>query len=389
MSDSAVILHKGKDKSVKNRHHWIFSGAVKYLPDFENGDILSVESADGEFLGYAYFNKKCSIIGRMISFDTTPPHEALERNIAKAVTMRDIFYDDATSAYRLINGEGDGIPGLIADRYKDVLVLQVSTLGMEKLKPFLLDVFDRLAPSRSVYEKSNVPSRREEGLPMVEGLLKGESVGLTEFAENGLRFLVDIVQSQKTGFYLDQREMRKLVKSLAKGRKVLNAFSYTGSFSVYSLAGGASSVTSVDTSEHALALAKENFRINGFFPEENRFHTADVFDFIRESDLNYDFVILDPPSFAKRKAEVVRACRGYKDMHRIVFQKIPPGSFILTFSCSFFVDEALFQQVVFQAACEASRNVRLLQRHHHAYDHPVNIYHPEGDYLKGFLLYVE
>jgi 23S rRNA (cytosine1962-C5)-methyltransferase len=389
MDNSAVILHRGKDKAIKNRHHWIFSGAVKTLPAFENGSILAVRSADGEFLGWAYFNKESSIIGRMISFDDRPPLETLKTNVEQALVLRESFFGDETNAYRLINGEGDRIPGLIVDRYKDVLVVQVSTLGMEKLKPFLIDLLvQRLSP-RSVYEKSNLPSRREEGLPMFEGLLCGESVRTTEVLENGLRFLIDIIESQKTGFYLDQREMRKLVRTLSGRRRVLNAFSYTGSFSVFALAGGAVSVDSVDTSERAIELARENCRINGFAGSNIRFHVADVFDFIRDHSLEHDLVILDPPAFAKKKSDVVRACRGYKDIHRLVFQKVPPQSLILTFSCSFFVDETLFRQVVFQAAREASRHVLLLQRHHQAYDHPVNIYHPESDYLKGLLLYVE
>jgi len=389
MDKPAVILQPGKDKAIRNHHHWIFSGAVKTLPAFENGSLLPVRSADGEFLGQAYFNKECSIIGRMVSFDDSPPLEVIEKNLGQAVALREAFFEASTNAYRLVNGEGDKIPGLIVDRYRDVLVLQVSTLGLEKLKPFILEVLTRLTAPRSIYEKSNLPSRREEGLPMFEGLLQGEPVGTVEILENGLRFLVDIVHSQKTGFYLDQREMRHLVRSLAAARKVLNAFSYTGGFSVFALAGGARAVDSVDTSERAIELARENCRTNGFADETARFYVADVFDFIRERSLDYNLVILDPPAFAKKKSEVVQACRGYKDIHRIVFEKIPPRSLVLTFSCSYFVDETLFRQVIFQAAREAARDVRLLQRHHQAYDHPLNICHPESEYLKGFLLYVE
>jgi 23S rRNA (cytosine1962-C5)-methyltransferase len=390
MEQPAVFLHKGKEKAVKNRHHWIFSGAVKSLPSFfENGSILPVRSADGEFLGHAYFNRECSIIGRMVNFDEKPPLDAIADNLERAIALRRSFADVSTNAYRLVNGEGDGLPGLIADFYRDVLVLQISTLGMERLKPFVLDLVTRRLAPRVIYEKSNLPSRREEGLGMFEGYLWGEPVGPFEILENGLRFLVDIVSSQKTGFYLDQREMRLLVRSLARGRRVLNAFSYTGGFSVFALAGGAVSADSVDSSDRALDLARENCRINGYDSEKSRFYVADVFDFTREQTLDYDFIILDPPAFAKKRSEVTRACRGYKDIHRLIFQKALPRSLVLTFSCSFFVTETLFQQVLFQAAREASRNVRILQRHHQAYDHPVNLYHPEGDYLKGFLLYVE
>jgi 23S rRNA (cytosine1962-C5)-methyltransferase len=385
----SVILHKGKDKAIRNHHHWIFSGAVKSLPDFDNGSLLSVRSSDGEFLGTAYFNKRCSIIGRMVSFDETPPLMAIEQNIDRALALRRSFFRADTNSFRLINGEGDSVPGLIVDRYNDVLVLQVSTLGMERLKPVVVKgLLKRLSP-RLVYEKSNLPSRREEGLHDWEGLLAGEPVERVEILENGLRFIVDLIHSQKTGFYLDQRENRRLVGSLAKDRRVLNCFAYTGAFSVFALHGGAVCADSVETSETALELAKENCRLNGFQGEGNHFYAMDVFDFLRQHDLPYDLVILDPPAFAKKQGEVVRACRGYKDIHRIVFQKIPPGSLVLTFSCSFFVGEALFRQVIFQAAREARRNVRILQGHRQAYDHPVNVYHPESDYLKGYLLYVD
>jgi 23S rRNA (cytosine1962-C5)-methyltransferase len=386
----ALLLRRGKDKAVRNRHHWIYSGAVQSLADVPDGSLVGVRAADGAFLGHAYINRKCSILGRMVNFDERPPLEAIEDALDRALALRTRFFDAATNAFRLVNAEGDGLPGLIVDRYGDVLVLQVSTLGIERLKPDIVRSLVRRMAPRSVYEKSNVPARREEGLPMFEGRLFGEEVGVFEVLENGRRFLIDIPASQKTGFYLDQREMRRLAGSLARGRRVLNAFSYTGGFSVFALAGGAAAVDSVDASESALALARENCRLNGFLESpENRFFAADVFDFIRERSLDYDFVVLDPPAFAKRKEDVVRACRGYKDLHRVVFQKVPASSLVMTFSCSFFVDETLFRQVVFQASREASRNVRILQRHHHAYDHPLNIYHPESDYLKGFLLYVD
>jgi len=386
----ALVLRRGKDKAVRNRHHWIYSGAVQSLADVPDGSLVGVRAADGSFLGHAYVNRRCSIIGRMVNFDERPPLEAIEDTLDRALALRARFFDAATSAFRLVNAEGDGLPGLVVDRYGEVLVLQVSTLGMERLKPDIVRSLVRRMAPRSVYEKSNVPSRREEGLPMFEGHLFGEEVSTLEVFENGLRFLIDIPASQKTGFYLDQREMRSLARSLAPGRRVLNAFSYTGGFSVFALAGGASAVDSVDASESALAMARENCRLNGFAESpEVRFFQADVFDFIRERYIDYDLVILDPPAFAKRKEDAVRACRGYKDLHRVVFQKIPASTLVMTFSCSFFVDETLFRQVIFQASREASRNVRILQRHHHAYDHPLNIYHPESDYLKGFLLYVD
>jgi len=389
VKEPTVVLKKNKDRAVRNRHHWIFSGAVQTLPDFEDGDILGVQSFDGDFLGYAYFNRQSSIIGRMVTFDRTPALQAVEGAIESALALRNKLVEAETNACRLVNAEGDGLPGLIVDRYDDILVVQIATLGMEKLKPFIVGLLvKRLAP-RSIYEKSILPARREDGLPDREGLLYGPPVDTVEIHESGLRFIVDIVGSQKTGFYLDLRPMRGLVRSLAEGRRVLNCFCYTGAFSVAALAGGAASVDSVDSSERAVALARRNAAVNGFRLGDESFHLADVFDFLRRDLQPYDFIILDPPAFAKRKTEVVRACRGYKDINRLALQKTRPRGLLLTFSCSYFVSGQLFQQVVFQAAGEAGRGVRILRRHHLATDHPVNIYHPESEYLKSLLLYVE
>jgi 23S rRNA (cytosine1962-C5)-methyltransferase len=385
-----VVLKPGRDKAIRNRHHWIFSGAVKSTPDFENGSILPVYSAEGEQLGYAYFNRKASIIGRMISFGDEAPEDALRRNAANALELRRRFFDPAkTNAFRLINAEGDFIPGLIADVYDDVIVLQVGTLGIDKLKPLFLELLVKQLQPRAIYEKSDQPSRREEKLPDYEACLYGEKVARLPIRENGLSFLVDIQNTQKTGFYLDQREMRVLAGKLAAGRQVLNAFAYTGAFSVYAGKGGAARVDSVEISRNAVDLARENFRLNGLSEDSGSFIVGDVFEFLRQSDLNYDFIILDPPAFARKKTDVVAACRGYKDINRLAIQRVRPRGLVMSFSCSYFVDEHLFRQVIFQAAREADRPVRILQKYCQPFDHPVNIYHPETEYLKGFLLYVE
>ena len=386
----SVVLKPGRDKAIRNRHHWIFSGAVKAMPDFENGGLVPVRSAGGELLGHAYFNRNSSIVGRMVSFGDIAPEAAVRENIGRAIRLRRRFFDPAvTSAFRLINAEGDLLPGLVADLYGDVLVLQVATLGMEKLKPLVVDVLVSSLKPRSVHEKSDVPSRREEGLEDFEGTIYGPALDKVRILEEGLPFQVGLVRSQKTGFYLDQREMRKLVRDFARGRHVLNAFSYTGAFSVYALKGGAVRADSLDSSESAIALAQENFELNALPADSGVFFTADVFDFLREPGLDYDFIILDPPAFAKRKTDVVQACRGYKDINRLAIQKVKPQGLVLTCSCSHFVDETLFRQVVFQAAQEAGRSVKILQRHRQAVDHPVNVFHPETEYLKGFLLYVD
>jgi len=386
----SVVLKPGRDKAIRNHHHWIFSGAIQSLPAFENGSILPVQSADGDMLGHAYFNRGSSIAGRMVSFGHTAPEDAIRQNVARALELRRRFFDPAvTNACRLINAEGDFIPGLIADLYDDVLVLQIATLGMDRLKPFLVELLVESLKPKSIYEKSDLPSRREEGLADFEATLHGEQVDQVRILEEGLSFRVNITSSQKTGFYLDQREMRKLAREHAAGRRVLNAFAYTGAFSVYAFKGGASRVDSVESSENAISLARENFKLNGIPTDSGSFFMADVFEFLRKPELDYDFIILDPPAFAKKKSDVIQACRGYKDINRLAIQKVCPQGLVMTFSCSHFVDESLFQKVVFQAAQEAGRQARILQRYRQPFDHPINIYHPETEYLKGFLLYVD
>jgi 23S rRNA (cytosine1962-C5)-methyltransferase len=387
---NAAVLKPGRDKAVRNRHHWVFSGAIRDLPDFEDGAILPVRSAGGDLLGHGYFNRKSSITGRMISFGEEPPEAAIRRNVERALALRARLFDPAlTNARRLINAEGDGLPGLIADLYDDVLVLQIATLGMEKLKPLVVKLLSDAIRPRTVLEKSDVPARREEGLGDAEALLAGEPVEKVRILEAGISYWVSLAGGQKTGFYLDQRESRKLVREFAAGRRVLNAFAYTGSLSVCALLGGAVRADSVDSSAAAIALAQENFELNGLAADSGVFFTADVFEFLREPALDHDFIVLDPPAFAKKKTDVVAACRGYKDINRLALQRVRTPGLVLTFSCSHFVDETLFQQVVFQAAHEAGRRARILQKHRQAFDHPVNIYHPETVYLKGFLLYVD
>lgn len=386
----AVVLKPGRDKAVRNRHHWIFSGAIRDLPDLEAGGVLPVHSAGGELLGHAYFNPRSSIAGRMISFGDEPPDMAIRRGVERALALRARMFDPAaTNARRLINAEGDGLPGLVADLYDDILVLQIATLGMDKLKPLVVDLLAGTLKPRAILERSDLPARREEGLGDVEAVLAGEPVDKIRILEDGIPYWVSLAGGQKTGFYLDQRESRKLVRAFAAGRKVLNTFAYSGSFSVCALLGGAVRADSVDASATAMALAQDNFDLNGFGSDTGAFFTADVFEFLREPALEHDFIILDPPAFAKKRADVVAACRGYKDINRLALQRVRAPGLVLTFSCSHFVDEGLFRQVVFQAAAEAGRRVRILQRHRQAIDHPVNIFHPQTDYLKGFLLYVD
>lgn len=390
MDNRSVILHPGKEKAVLQRHHWVFSGAIKQYPPYENGEILQVKSHEGKVLGSGYFNRNCSIAGRMISFDETPPLTALANHLEQAITYRNqLFSDQETTAYRLINGEGDLIPGLTVDKYHDVLVIQISTLGMDRLREWLVDILKEKLKPRVIFEKSLQPSRKEEGLEPIQQVLLGTDIDDVLIKENGLNFLVSLRDSQKTGFFLDHREMRQWVRHLVKGKRVLNCFSYTGGFTIYALAGLAKHVDSVDISAQAINYLKKNIHHNAFSEEKAPCFTMDVFEFLRNNPLSYDFIILDPPAFAKRKKDIISACRGYKDINRIAMQKMPKGSFLLTSSCSYYVDDVLFQKVIFQAAREADRTVRIIGRHRLAPDHPINICHPEGDYLKSLLLYVE
>lgn len=372
-----VILKKGKEKPLLNGHPWIFSGAVAQMPSEAAGEIYPIYSDAGQFLGHAYFNARSSIIGRRL--------EDLPGSIERAVAYRQTLFGEETTAYRLINGEGDFIPGLIVDKYGEYLVLQAGTLGIERLKSEIVEHLQRLLRPKAIYEKSSLPSRKEEGLKEAQGWLAGEGVNEISILENGLQFKISPTEGQKTGFFLDQREMRQKVRSLSKDKRVLNCFSYTGGFSVYAAAGGAIQVDSVDISEKAIALARENLTLNGFAGD---CFTADVFTFLREKPLDYDLVILDPPAFAKRQKDVVQACRGYKDINRVALQKMPANSTLITCSCSHFVDEKLFQTVVFQAACEAKRAVQIVGHHLLAPDHPINLAHPEGTYLKSLILHV-
>lgn len=384
-----VILKPGKEKAILNHHHWIFSGAVKSYPKFIDGDILKVFTNEGQLLGSGYFNSQAKIVGRMLSFNEEAAEEVVVANLKKAISLRLRFFGEGTNAYRLVNAEGDLLPGLIIDRYQDLLVLQVSTLGMKKLIPMLLKTLIEILKPKTILEKSDSPVLREEGLESFKSVLFGSNVEELVIQENGLQFLVQPSVGQKTGFFLDQREMRSQIKALSFGKKVLNCFSYTGGFSISSLSGGASLVDSVDISDKALAIAKQNVLLNKLNQHDASFFAEDAFQFLRKSPLDYDIVILDPPAFAKKAKDLIPACRGYKDINRVAMQKMPKGSLLLTCSCSYFVDEQLFQKVLFQASVEANRQVKILSKHRQAFDHPVNLCHPESEYLKSFLLYVD
>jgi 23S rRNA (cytosine1962-C5)-methyltransferase len=383
-----VILKSGREKSVLNRHPWVFSGAVAQIPECPAGEIVQVVSHKGETLGSGYLNPRSSIVVRMLSFGNESALDALQRHLEEAVRMREALVPERTDAFRLINSEGDFIPGLIVDRYADLLVLQIGTLGMEKLKGEVCSFLEKRIGPHCIFEKSMAASRLEEGLEKFEGPLLGGEPEPRVIQEHGVTFRISMRDSQKTGFFLDQREMRALVGSISSAKRVLNCFSYTGGFSVYAAKAGAREVESVDISGPALERARENFELNGLDVSAHRFIEADVFERLRSGGDTFDVVVLDPPAFAKKKAHEVQACRGYGEINREAMKLVTSGGILVTSSCSHFVDERLFGQVVFQAARDSGREVTVLGLHRHGFDHPRSIFHPEGGYLKSLILQV-
>ncbi len=388
-----VVLKKGKERSIQqNRHPWVFSGAMESFSDnMLPGDLASIYSFDGEFLAQGYFNVENSLSGRILSFDQRPIKEVILEKVQKAKNLRFSLLDlSHTNCFRLINAEEDGLPGLIVDCYDQVLVVQINTAGMQQLKSALVDILIQEIKPLSIYEKSTSRARGQEGLLPEEGFLYGKEVAEVTVQEAGISFIVSILEGQKTGFFLDQREMRKKVGELSKGRRLLNCFSYSGGFSLHALTGGALHVTSVDICAKASSLCQRNSDLGKFSKEKHLILEEDVFDFLKKDSLtSYDFIILDPPAFAKKRQEVDAATRGYQQINQVVFEKCKPGTLLLTCSCSYHIDKELFKQVVFKAASAAKREVKILSGHIQAADHPISLYHPEGDYLKSLLLWIE
>lgn len=386
-------LKPGREVHLKNRHHAIYKTTVEGVPAAApDGAIVEVRASDNAFLCYATWNARAYICGRAIAFKESDPLAQVRENIERAVRLREQFAaKEDTTAWRLINAEGDALPGLIVDRYGDVLVLQLTTLGMEKLRDWTADLLMELCKPAAIFEKSTGAARKNEGLDGREGWLRGQVPEPIPITERGVRYLISLTGSQKTGLFLDQREMRGLVRAFAQDRTVLDICSYVGGFSVSALLGGAKAADAVDYDEAAIARAKEHVALNGI--PEDRFggYAQDAFYFLRRNPAPraYDFIVLDPPAFAKRSSDIDQAKRAYTDLNRMAMQMLPKGGLLLTCSCSYQMDHELFQTVVFHAARQANRSVRILQRHRQAMDHPVNIYHPETDYLKSMFLAID
>jgi 23S rRNA (cytosine1962-C5)-methyltransferase len=383
-----VVLKKGKEKPLLRGHPWVFSGAVEKVEgDVSPGDIGEVYSREGHFLGIGHLNPHSQIILRVLTQKKEELNiDFFRERISKAAVLREKWLKGKTNAYRLVNGEGDFLPGLMVDCYGGIFVLQCLTAGMERLKGLLTDLIVRDFRPQSVYERSDVATRREEGLSESSGLLFGKEVpDRIEIEEFGCHFRVNVKRGQKTGFYLDQRENRFSLEELSHGKRILDCFCYTGAFAIHAGLGGAKELTLIDSSEEALGIAEEHFDLNRLKEIPHQLIRGDAFEVMRGLESRYDIIILDPPPFAKRKGHLTSASRGYKDLNLWAFRLLKKEGLLFTFSCSQHISWNLFQKIVFSAALDSGKKVQVLSRRGHPIDHPVNLCHPEGEYLKGMI----
>jgi 23S rRNA (cytosine1962-C5)-methyltransferase len=389
-----IILKSGKDQSIRRFHPWIFSGAIKKIQGpAREGELVDLYDNKDEFLASGHYQEG-SIAVRIISFEPVETgQEFWDRRVKNAWDLRaslGLVSDPNTNVFRWINAEGDGMPGLIVDYYDGTAVMQMHSLGMHRNLEFIVESLRKVAGDRlhTIYNKSGATLPDKPGIQGRSGFLLGTREG-DVVLENGYRFHVNWVEGQKTGFFIDQRENRKLVKSFSEGRNVLNMFGYTGGFSIYGMGGGARLVHSVDSSGKAFDLTRENAELN--FPGDAR-HQAfaeDAFTYFRSMKESYDLIILDPPAFAKHQTVLNNALQGYKRLNQRALEVITPGGILFTFSCSQAVSRENFRRSVFVAAANARRKVRILHQLSQPPDHPVSIFHPEGEYLKGLVLEVE
>ena len=394
-----IILKKGREESLRRFHPWVFSGAIAQVQgNPAEGDIVAVHACDGSFLAYGHYQVG-SIAVRVLSFDADVlAPDFWEVMLSRALQVRvacGLHGSENTTCYRLVHGEGDNLPGLIIDYYDGVCVMQAHSAGMFRAKHHIADALQKVYGDtlKAVYDKSSGTAPFKAGLDLVDGYLyKREDFIADELVvlENGQKFIVNWTEGQKTGFFLDQRDNRALVGSLAKGRNVLNLFCYTGGFSIYALANGAEHVDSVDSSKKAMMMVDRNVAENAFEPSRHTSLCCDAIEYLRDvPEGKYDLMIVDPPAFAKHRGALKNALRAYQRLNAAAISKVAPGGFVFTYSCSQVVDKEAFALAVFSAAAQCGRSVRILDRLNQPCDHSVNIYHPEGEYLKGLLLYVE
>ena len=398
-----VILRKGRDESLRRFHPWVFSGAIAEIQGAPaEGDMVSVHASDGTVLAYGHYQIG-SIAVRVLSFDESALHpDFWQTMLSRALSVRKACglhpegsESVSTNCYRLVHGEGDNLPGLIIDYYDGVCVMQAHSVGMFRAKKQIADALLKVYGDslKAVYDKSSGTAPFKAGLELIDGYLyRKPDFNENELAvlENGHKFHVNWTEGQKTGFFLDQRDNRDLVGKMARGRNVLNLFCYTGGFSIYALAGGAKHVDSVDSSKKAMLMVDRNVVLNGFDESMHTSLCCDAIDYLKNvEEGKYDLMIVDPPAFAKHRGSLKNALRAYQRLNAAAISKVAPGGLVFTYSCSQVVDKEAFALAVFSAAAQCGRSVRILDRLNQPADHSVNIYHPEGEYLKGLLLYVE
>ncbi len=389
-----MVLSSGKDQSLRRFHPWVFSGAIKkiYGPARE-GEVVDIYDNKEEFLALGHYQQG-SIAVRVLSFSQVEVNQEFwDNRILRAWKLRErlgMVENPQTNVFRWVNAEGDGMPGLIVDYYAGVVVVQMHSIGMYKSLEAIRTSLLKVAGPRiqTIYNKSHSTLPEKPGIEERSGFLFGEAAE-GEVMENGFRFRVNWTDGQKTGFFIDQRENRRMLGSWSEGRKVLNMFGYTGGFSVYALGGGAEFVHTVDSSGKAIDLARENVEMNFPGSTKHEAYAVDAFAYFREIQDQYDLIILDPPAFAKHQNVLSNALQGYKRLNQRAFEVIAPGGILFTFSCSQAVSKENFRKSVFVAAANAGRNVRILQQLTQPADHPISLYHPEGEYLKGLVLEVE
>ncbi|HGM5453106.1 23S rRNA (cytosine(1962)-C(5))-methyltransferase RlmI [Serratia marcescens] len=387
-----LFLAKGREKSLLRRHPWVFSGAVQRVEGKAlSGETIDILDSQGKWLARGAYSPESQIRARVWTFqqDEEINIDFFIRRLQQAQSWRDwIAQRDGLDGYRLIAGESDGLPGITIDRFQDFLVLQLLSAGAEYQRPALLSALQHCYPECSIYDRSDVAVRKKEGLPLAQGPVLGDlPPELLPITEHGMKLLVDIQQGHKTGFYLDQRDSRLAARNYSAGRRVLNCFSYTGAFAVSALMGGCEQVISVDTSQAALDIAKQNVELNKLDLNKAEFVRDDVFQLLRNyraQGEKFDLIIMDPPKFVENKNQLASACRGYKDINMLALQLLNPGGILLSFSCSGLMPTDLFQKILADAAVDAGRDVQFIEQFRQAADHPVIATYPEGLYLKGF-----
>jgi len=383
-----VTIKQSKAKLLQNRHPWIFSGAIHTLPQVEAGSIIRVEMQNGDFVGFAFVNPKSDIVLRMLSYHAEfKAKDFVKKRLLAAAKEKALLVPKTTSnAFRLVNAESDGLPGLIIDIYNDTAVLQISTLGINLHLEEIIETLDKDLKLNQIYEKSTAPSRVKEGLPK-QSLCwhKGEQSQVS-ILEHGIQYTVNVVEGQKTGFFLDQREMRFLLQTLAHEQSVLNCFAYTGGFSLNASKGGAKKIVSIDSSAPACKAIKEHFDLNNLKTSNHEIRCEDVLEFLKNSEELFSLIILDPPPYVKRSKDLSKGARLYSEINKLALKRLAPQGILFSFSCSPFMPESELQKAIFHAAQETKRHLRIIQKHSYAKDHGVSIFHPEGSYIKGFIM---